>query len=105
MNSHRTKLFPTDGKLDASLVRRLGDANALAVSALVEAGRGLLEVELDPFDLVVAAHVGTAAGGDRADIIACAGGTGVGVDDGSGGRCQESSNCKEFHRRRGVGCF
>lgn len=105
MNLHRTKLFPTDGKLDTTLIRGLGDANAVAVSVLIEAGRCLLEVEFDPFDLVVAAHVGTAAGGDLADVIAPAGGAGVGIDNGGAGRGQERSNCKEFHRTRGVGCF
>jgi hypothetical protein len=101
VNVHRTKGFPTDGKMDASLVRGLGNANALAISALVEAGRGPLEVEFDAFDIVVAVHIGTAAGGDPADIIAPAGRAGVGIDDGGAGRGQERSNCKEFHRRGG----
>lgn len=97
MNPHRTKGFPTNRKLDALLVRGLGNANAFAISALVEAGRGLLEIEFSPFDLVVAAHVGTAAGGDLADGIASAGGAGVRIDDGSAGGGQESGNCEEFH--------
>lgn len=85
MNPHGTKGFPTNRKLHATLVRGLGNANAFAISTLVEAGGGLLEVEFSPLDLVVAAHVGTAAGGDLADGTATAGGAGVGIDDGSTG--------------------
>lgn len=61
MNPNRAKLFPSNRQLNARLVRRLGDANALAVASLVERGGCFLEVQLDAFDVVVAAHVGASA--------------------------------------------
>ncbi|KAM0104819.1 hypothetical protein ACP6JE_000454 [Aspergillus fumigatus] len=86
---NKGRWFSTRSKICLTIVNFFILAFACALCGMglyvSEAGGGLLEVEFSPLDLVVAAHVGTAAGGDLADGTATAGGAGVGIDDGSTG--------------------